>query len=369
MAPKELDDSPRGTAAEGAAAARAARSSRRRASRTTTSWASPRPGSPPKRSAALSGGRLRQGPGHGGPGASRALRRQPRRPPGASISIRPPTSTRSCPRGGGPARRRERSAGPRRGLAALRRRPSAAFRRSCSTATTTGASPGTGLLVRPFAPDIGRIPEAERAYYEKYMTVTFNNPNLVDLGTDILWTLMTHGAGRRGRGPGRPGGRGSPWTTATAAILKNAVRQGGRRRASGFHRPARPPPGPALLLPDPAQHGGLGGRRPRLHRSQGPGRERHSAWPWCGPWSTTRSRTRSTLAALFESSKTRFMPVDPAGETFNMYGTNLAGAGIGRKAALMKKHRDDEPRIDPDFMWRLPPDAGLDPKLYLKYRP
>ncbi len=47
------------------------------------------------------------------------------------------------------------------------------------------------LLVRPFAPDIERIPEAERAYYEKYMTVTFNNPNLVDLGTDILWTLMT----------------------------------------------------------------------------------------------------------------------------------------------------------------------------------
>ncbi|MBE0711012.1 MAG: hypothetical protein IH583_01420, partial [Candidatus Aminicenantes bacterium] len=47
------------------------------------------------------------------------------------------------------------------------------------------------LLVRPFAPDIERIPAAERAYYEKYMTVTFNNPNLVDLGTDILWTLMT----------------------------------------------------------------------------------------------------------------------------------------------------------------------------------
>jgi hypothetical protein len=74
------------------------------------------------------------------------------------------------------------------------------------------------------------------------------------------------------------------------------------------------------------------------------------------------------LAALFESSKTRFMPVDPAGETFNMYGTNLAGLAR-RKAALMKEHRNDEPRIDPDFMWRLPSGAGLDPKIYLKYRP
>jgi hypothetical protein len=62
------------------------------------------------------------------------------------------------------------------------------------------------------------------------------------------------------------------------------------------------------------------------------------------------------------------MPVDPGGETFNMYGTNLAGLAR-RKAALMKEHRNDDPRIDPDFMWRLPPDAGLDPKIYLKYRP
>jgi hypothetical protein len=34
----------------------------------------------------------------------------------------------------------------------------------------------------------------------------------------------------------------------------------------------------------------------------------------------------------------------------------------------MEKHRNDEPRIDPDFMWRPPPDAGLDPKAYLKHR-
>jgi hypothetical protein len=73
------------------------------------------------------------------------------------------------------------------------------------------------------------------------------------------------------------------------------------------------------------------------------------------------------LVALFESSKTRFMPVDPSAETFNMYGANLAEL-VRKKIALMEKHRDDEPRIDPDFMWRLPSDAGLDPRIYLKYR-
>jgi hypothetical protein len=72
------------------------------------------------------------------------------------------------------------------------------------------------------------------------------------------------------------------------------------------------------------------------------------------------------LAALFESSATRFMPVDPTGETFNMYGRNLPEL-IKKKIALMEKHRDDEPRIDPDFMWRMPKEAGLDPKVYLKH--
>jgi len=33
----------------------------------------------------------------------------------------------------------------------------------------------------------------------------------------------------------------------------------------------------------------------------------------------------------------------------------------------MEKHRNDEPHIDPNFMWRLPPDSGLDPKAYIKY--
>ena len=78
-------------------------------------------------------------------------------------------------------------------------------------------------------------------------------------------------------------------------------------------------------------------------------------------------RNARDLAVLFESSRTRFMPVDPSGETFNMYGTNLPDL-ISKKIALMEEHRDDEPRIDPDFMWRLPSGAGIDPAIYLKSR-
>ena len=43
--------------------------------------------------------------------------------------------------------------------------------------------------VRPFVPDIDRIPEAERAYYEDHCLTTFNNPHRIDLGADMLWEI------------------------------------------------------------------------------------------------------------------------------------------------------------------------------------
>jgi hypothetical protein len=47
------------------------------------------------------------------------------------------------------------------------------------------------LLVRPLVPDISRIPENERAYYEKFMCSSIHNPNKVDLATDVLFELVS----------------------------------------------------------------------------------------------------------------------------------------------------------------------------------
>ncbi len=47
------------------------------------------------------------------------------------------------------------------------------------------------LLVRPLVPDIGRIPENERAYYEKFMCSSIHNPNKVDLAMDVLFELVS----------------------------------------------------------------------------------------------------------------------------------------------------------------------------------
>jgi hypothetical protein len=219
------------------------------------------------------------------------------------------------------------------------------------------------LLVRPFAPDIERIPEAERAYYEKFMTVTFNNPNLVDLGTDILWTLMT----REQADAAVAQADAATWKPLDAAIgvLRDSLvtAKGGARavfvdqldRLKALRCYFR------TLRNTAAWVAGVHGYIEAKDRAE---KEKRRAM--VRAMVDDEIANARDLAALFGSSVTRFMPVDPSGETFNMYGRNLPEL-ILKKIALMEKHRDDEPRIDPDFMWRLPPDAGIDPKIYLKH--
>ncbi len=219
------------------------------------------------------------------------------------------------------------------------------------------------LLVRPFAPDIGKIPEAERAYYERYMTVTFNNPNLVDLGTDILWTLMTReqadaAVAQADRDTGPPleraiGVLGEALEGAKGDARAVFADQLDRLRAlRSYFR---------TLRNTAAWVAGVHGYIEAKDRTE---KDRRLAQ--VRAMIDDEVRNARDLAALVEASGTRFMPIDPTGETFNMYGPNLADLAR-RKAALMEKHRNDEPGIDPDFMWRLPPDAGLDPKVYLKH--
>jgi hypothetical protein len=219
------------------------------------------------------------------------------------------------------------------------------------------------LLVRPFAPDIGNIPEGERAYYEKYMTVTFNNPNLVDLGVDILWTLMTTDQADAAVAQA-DAKTWAPLDDATAALREAVEETEGQVRAVFVDQLDRLRALRCYFRTLRNTAAWVAGVHGYIEAGDPAGKEERRAM--VRAMVDDEIRNAKDLAALFESSKTRFMPVDATGETFNMYGTNLADL-IRRKVALMEKHRNDEPRIDPDFMWRLPPDAGLDPKTYLKH--
>jgi hypothetical protein len=59
------------------------------------------------------------------------------------------------------------------------------------------------------------------------------------------------------------------------------------------------------------------------------------------------------LLDLWETSQTPFMAISAVGETTFIYGDNL-GDLIRRKLELMAGRENDEPYIDPNFMWRIP---------------
>ena len=64
------------------------------------------------------------------------------------------------------------------------------------------------------------------------------------------------------------------------------------------------------------------------------------------------------LLQLWITSQTDFMPVSATGENCPLYGSNF-GALLQKKIELMKKHRDDTPFIDPNFMWRMGPECPV----------
>ncbi len=59
------------------------------------------------------------------------------------------------------------------------------------------------------------------------------------------------------------------------------------------------------------------------------------------------------MLELWNEPGVEWMMAAEVGETAFIHGTNF-GDLLRRKIALMRRHRRDEPRIDPDYMFRLP---------------
>jgi hypothetical protein len=59
------------------------------------------------------------------------------------------------------------------------------------------------------------------------------------------------------------------------------------------------------------------------------------------------------LIDLCRSKGAEVIPVWSGGETLHIYGENIAEL-LERKIALMERHMNDEPRVDPNYMWRMP---------------
>jgi hypothetical protein len=218
---------------------------------------------------------------------------------------------------------------------------------------STFGFPWFRLWVRPFVPDIDAIPEEERAYYEQYLLATFNNPARVDLNNDMLWNFLT---------VSEAGGKKSIMDESVLPPLAEAIavcgealadaRAGSTAAAVFDDLHARLRAGRCFcstmrntLAWTEAVHGYL----------QAKGAEEKAAFrAKCRAMVDCETANARELLDLCRSSRAEVIPVWQEGETLHLYGSNFARL-LERKIALMVRHADDEPRVDPGYMWRMPP--------------
>lgn len=205
------------------------------------------------------------------------------------------------------------------------------------------------LWVRPFVPDIEAIPKADRRYYEQFMVSTPNNPNINDLGQDVLFELITEASGRR-----------------MAQQFDEHVLPRLDAILDGLEPLAKQTAGPArsvfVDLRDRVQafrcwaatmrntcawvagvHGYLEAET-EAKKAQCRDTVREVV--------ATEKANAEALLKLWETSTTEFMLISEVGETAFIYGENF-GELLRTKIGLMERYGDREPYIDRDIIWRL----------------
>jgi hypothetical protein len=216
----------------------------------------------------------------------------------------------------------------------------------------TFAFPWFRLWVRPFVPNIDALPEDERAYYERFLLATFNNPARVDLNNDMMWNFLS------------AGGAGEKKSGIDAAVfppLARAIEQcaGLLDRLSGENRVRAV----FLDLHDRllAARSYFSTMRNMLawiegvhgYLEAGTPEEKNRCRALSHDMANRELENAKSLLSLWQHSTTDFMPVSLMGETIHSYSENF-GELLEKKIRLMEQHLDDEPYVDPAYMWRMP---------------
>jgi hypothetical protein len=207
------------------------------------------------------------------------------------------------------------------------------------------------LLVRPIIPDIEKISEKDRRYYEQFLLAPPHNRCRVDFRYDVGFDLVT------------PQDAMACLKLIDANVVPAAADT--LRLAEELKRKATTDTERAVAVD-------LYDRMLALrcwYRTQ------RNVTAWIAGVHTYLESTDSSvrkdcrrilkemvldeidnaraLLSLWESSTTRWMIVSDVGETTFIYYENF-GDLLRRKIELMQGHEDDAPYVDPDFQWRVP---------------
>jgi hypothetical protein len=207
------------------------------------------------------------------------------------------------------------------------------------------------LWVRPIIPDLLAIPDKERRYYEQFMVSTSNNTNLVDLGKDVLFDLVTPESGEKfvQRVDENVWPRlESVLQLAKAQAHNQQFAEQARRVFTDQYdrlRGLRCWVGTLRSLSAwvAGVHGFLGTKDQTQKQS----------WrKYLDDMMARDLQNTKDLLELWESSTVDFMVVSKTGETSFIYGENL-GELLRHKITLVEKYRHVEPRIDMNIMWKV----------------
>jgi hypothetical protein len=206
------------------------------------------------------------------------------------------------------------------------------------------------LWVRPLVPDYDRIPEADRAYYEKFMCSTEHNPTRVDLAKDVLFDVTTpayclKSVGRIDRNLWEPLDR----AMGLLSTMKEGMPELSPARAVAVDLHERLKALRCWFRTQRNYAAWIAGVHGYI--------ESKSATVRKGRRSLVRTavldelENAKVLLRLWEESPVEFMSVSSVGETTFIHGDNF-GDLLKLKIKLMKGRENDEPRIDGDYMWK-----------------
>lgn len=209
------------------------------------------------------------------------------------------------------------------------------------------------LLIRPLVPDIGRIPEKERSYYERFMCSSLHNPNKVDLAKDVLFELISkdyaHKAFRRIDE--------NVWGYLEAAIelfkekMKEAELHGNQKAFRVFEdqyfriRALR-------CLYETLRNAAVWIFAVHEYLDCPDPKDKARCRNLLDEMSEREIQNCRELIQLWESAPVEWMIVSGSVETPFIHAENFPKL-LRKKIALIEKHRDDEPHLDPDYMFRV----------------
>lgn len=209
------------------------------------------------------------------------------------------------------------------------------------------------LLVRPLVPDIDRIPEEERSYYEKFSVGSIHNPNKVDLAKDVLFELISKDYARKAyRRIDRYVWK--PLDAAVGLFKKKMEEARGQRQEKTYHvfedqyfRAAA-----LRCLYETLRNAAVWIFA--VHEFQDcrdAPKKKYCRW-LLKDMVEREIRNTQEMIRLWKEAPVEWMIISGFGETPFIYGENFSEL-LAKKIALMKKYGSDKPHIDPNYMFRV----------------